>query len=325
MNNKLNELINKFFTSLFQSGLSATMQKVSLYIQNKIALNKLYKHAFDGFYQAKYLPSNTNNSDVLPICFYNISHIDIVELAAHKPLFINHYLPRIPLLFTENFVERINYHIRIAKEYQIYGFCYEVNNINQFTNFFSNLHLAGVSMPFCISIHYKLTFDNIKTIFKTINYDEYIKHNDKYIIVLDCSYDVNIIDEFINKVNNALAGFNIDYELWLKVPYNTNINNHKISAVINTFNNSLIPPVSYKPLPYISISTQNKLYYYYQVAESLSNHKKTGVPEYNVVINAQDRIINDETTFYKYSLSHFYNWVKRECVYLRKNFEKNRR
>ena len=46
MNNKLNELINKFFTSFFQSGISATMKKVSLYIQNKIALNKLYNHLF---------------------------------------------------------------------------------------------------------------------------------------------------------------------------------------------------------------------------------------------------------------------------------------
>lgn len=325
MNNKLHELINKFFTSLFQSGISATMKKVSLYIQNKIALNKLYKHSFDAFYQAKYLPSNTTNADVLPICFYNISHINITNLALNKPVFIHHYMPRLPLLFTESFVERINYHIRIAKEYQIYGFCYEVDDINKFTNFFSNLHLAGVSMPFCISLHHKLTFDNIKTIFKTINYDEYIKHNDKYIIVLDCSYDVNIIDEFINKVNNALAGFNIDYELWLKVPYDTNINNNKIAAVINTFNESSIPPVSYRPLPYISISTQNKLYYYSQVVESLSHHKKSSIPEYNIVINAQDRIINNEATFYKYSLFYFYNWVKQECEYLRKNFEKNRR
>ena len=114
--------------------------------QNTFLQTLPIKYSFDGFYQAKYLPSNTTNSDVLPICFYNISHIDIVELATHKPLFINHYLPRIPLLFTENFVERINYHIRLAKEYQIYGFCYEVNNINKFTNFFSNLHLAGANI-----------------------------------------------------------------------------------------------------------------------------------------------------------------------------------
>ena len=325
MNNKLNELINKFFTSLFQSGISATIKKVSLYIQNKIALNKLYKHSFDAFYQAKYLPSNTTNADVLPICFYNISHINITNLALNKPVFIHHYMPRLPLLFTESFVERINYHIRIAKEYQIYGFCYEVNDINKFTNFFSNLHLAGVSMPFCISLHHKLTFENIKTIFKTIKYDNYIKHNDNYIIVLDCTENTDIINEFIQKVDNALTNFGINYELWLKVPNNTTIDNEKITGVLNTYNTQELSPVSIKPMPYISISIQNKLYYYNQVAESLKKHAKSGRLEYNVISNAQDTLRQNGVTFYKYSLLHFYNWVKIECVYLRKIYEKNKR
>ena len=325
MANRIIELANKFFSSIYQSGVSATFKKVSLFFRNKIVQNMLHKYSFDGFYQAKYLPSNTTNSDVLPICFYNISHINIVELATHKPLFINHYLPRIPLLFTENFVERINYHIRLAKEYQIYGFCYEVNNINKFTNFFSNLHLSGADMPFCISLHHKLTFENIKTIFKTIKYDNYIKHNDNYIIVLDCTENTDIINEFIQKVDNALTNFGINYELWLKVPNNTTIDNKKITGVLNTYNTQELPPVSANALSYLSISFQNKLYYYNQVAESLKKHAKSGRLEYNVISNAQDTLRQNGVTFYKYSLLHFYNWVKNECVYLRKTYEKNKR
>ena len=169
------------------------------------------------------------------------------------------------------------------------------------------------------------TFENIKTIFKTIKYDNYIKHNDNYIIVLDCTENTDIINEFIQKVDNALTNFGINYELWLKVPNNTTIDNEKITGVLNTYNTQELSPVSIKPMPYISISIQNKLYYYNQVAESLKKHAKSGRLEYNVISNAQDTLRQNGVTFYKYSLLHFYNWVKIECVYLRKIYEKNKR
>lgn len=325
MNNRIKELTCKFFSSLFYNGVSPTAKKVSLYINNKIAQNKLHRYSFDAFYQAKYLPSNTTNTDIMPICFYHISLINIVELATHKPEYINHYIPRIPLLFTENFVERINYHSRIAKEYQIYGFCYEIDNINNFTNFFSNLNLAGINMPFCISLNYKLTFDNIKTIFRTIKYDNYIKNGDSYIIVLDCTEKTEIINEFVQKVDNVLSKLAISYELWAKVSNNTIVENKRINAVLNAYNIREIEPVSQKSLSYISNSIQNRLYYYNKIAESLREHKNSEKLIYNIVYNAQDTTKDNGVSFYKYSLAHFYNWIKNECAYLRKTYDKNKR
>lgn len=325
MKNRFFDLANKFFSSLYNNGISATYKKVSLYINNKIAKNKLQKYSFDGFYQAKYIPSTTENADILPICFYNISHINIADLIKCKPIYIHHYKPRFPLLYTENFVERINYHIRLAKEYQIYGFCYEVNDINKFTNFFSNLNLAGSSMPYIICLYNCLSYDNIKSIFKTIKYDNYIKNYDNYIIMLDITDNNANLHEFMQRVENAISDLSIKYEFWIKAPFNFQVKHEKIAGVINTYNISEVPPISAKPVPYISISTQNKLYNYIDIAKSLYNHKKSSYLEYNMVYNAMDNLSENGVGFYKYSLHHFYNWVKNECVYLRKTYEKNKR
>lgn len=325
MNSRIKELTQKFFSSLAENGIITTARKVSLFVNNKIALYKLHKYAFDAFYQAKYIPSNTTNADILPICFYNISLINVIDLATEKPVYTNQYLPRLPLLFTENFVERINYHSRIAKEYQIYGFCYEIDNINNFTNFFSNLNLSGINMPFCISLNHKLSFENIKTIFKTINYEDYIKHDNNCIIILDCVENPKIINEFVQNVDNALANLEINYELWAKIPNNTHFNNDRIKAVINAYNIEELQPVKKKSLPFIHNASYNKLYYYNKVAESLKQHIKSNKLVYNIVYNAQDNVKNNDVSFYKYSLIHFYNWVKNECVFLRKTYEKNKR
>ncbi len=322
--NKL-ELIYKFFSSLKSTGVSATLKKVVLFFGNRYAQNELKKYSFDAFYQAKYLPSNTINTDILPVCFYSISNTDPVWLSKNKTLYANHYMPRFPLLITENFVERFNYHIRLAKEYQIHAFCYEVDDINKFTQFISSIKLSDISMPYCLSLSSRLTYDNIVTIFTTINYDEYIKANNKYIIILDGIENEENLNNFINHVNSALSFMEGQFELWCRVKSGTYISNPNISCVLNTYNLNKIKPVSHDPLQFISISNQNKLYYYANIIKSCALNKENTLPQYNIISNAQDLLNSDKPAFYKYNLVQLYNWVKKECNYLRNNFDKGKR
>mgnify|MGYP003374388603 CR=1 FL=1 len=322
--NKLG-LIKKFFSSLKDTGISATYKKVVLYFGNKNVQNQLKKYSFDGFYQAKYLPSNTTKTDILPICFYNINHMDISRIHNNKPLFNNHYMPRIPLLFTENYVERINYHIRLAKEYQIYAFCYEITDINLFTQFISYIKLSNISMPFCFSLNHKLSIDNINSIFNSINYDDYIKVDNKYIIILECSQGGEEINQFINHVVSALGFMEGKYQLWCKVKSGVFISHTAITCVINTYNINTIKPVSDNPVKSISLSYQHNLYYYSNIIKSCKSNKEIPLLQYNVVTNSQDMLKENKPTFYKYNLAQFYNWVKKECNTVRANYSEDKR
>ncbi len=319
------KLIYKFFSSLKNTGVSATLKKVVLFFSNKNAQNELRKYAFDAFYQAKYIPSNTLKTDILPVCFYSIDNMDIHELAGRKPLYASQYMPRLPLLYTDNFIERFNYHIRIAKEYQIYAFCYEITDINKFTQFISGVKLGSMSMPFCLSLNSRLTYDNIITIFNTISFDDYIKNNDKYIVILDCSNGDEIINDFINRVSSALSFMENKIELWCKIKSGMNISNPKAVCLLNTFNLNNIEPVSRHPVHFISIGSQTKMFYYSNIIKSCTVNKNIHLPQYNIISNAQDMLVDNKAAFYKYNLVQLYNWVKKECSYLRNNYDESKR
>ena len=102
MYNRYCDLIKKFFFSLRYTGIKSTYKKVDIFIKNIIAGRQLNKYSFDCFYQAKYIPSNTLHTDIKPITFYSITQTDIAALALRKPLYLNHYTPRIPLVYSNN-------------------------------------------------------------------------------------------------------------------------------------------------------------------------------------------------------------------------------
>ena len=84
MYNRYYDLIKKFFFSLKYTGFKSTYKKVDIFIKNIIASKQLSKYAFDCFYQAKYIPSNTVNTDIKPITFYSITQTDIASLASKE-------------------------------------------------------------------------------------------------------------------------------------------------------------------------------------------------------------------------------------------------
>ncbi len=322
------DLIKKFFFSLKYTGIKATYKKVDIFIKNIIAGKQLSKYSFDCFYQAKYIPSNTTNTDIKPIAFYSVAQTDIALLAARKPLYLNHYSPRIPLVYSNNASERINYHIKLAKEYQIYAFCYEVNDTNKYKNFISALNLCDKTHPFCLSLDACLTADDINTVLNITDFSKMIKLDEKYIIILDIRRLKNYkdIDSFINSAFSIISHNIKDFQIWCRILHTADINHDKISRYIYSADTAKMPSISANSVSYINKKIQHYLYSYDFLAHFFSHHIiKSDKPFYKTIINGKDTLYKNELSVYKYSLEIFYNWIKTECSFLRDNFKENER
>ena len=319
---------NKFFFSLKYTGIKATYKKVDIFIKNIIAGKQLSKYSFDCFYQAKYIPSNTTNTDIKPIAFYSVAQTDIALLAARKPLYLNHYSPRIPLVYSNNASERINYHIKLAKEYQIYAFCYEVNDTNKYKNFISALNLCDKTHPFCLSLDTCLTADDINTVLNITDFSKMIKLDEKYIIILDIRRLKNYkdIDSFINSAFSIISHNIKDFQIWCRILHTADINHDKISRYIYSADTDKMPSISANSVSYINKKIQHYLYSYDFLAHFFCHHIiKSDKPFYKTIINGKDTLYKNELSVYKYSLEIFYNWIKTECSFLRDNFKENER
>lgn len=322
------DLIKKFFFSLRYTGFKSTYKKVDIFIKNIIASKKLSKYSFDCFYQAKHIPSNTADSDIKPIAFYSITQTDISLLAARKPLYLNHYMPRIPLVYSNNTTERINYHIKLAKEYQIYAFCYEINDTNKYKNFISSLNLCDESFPFCLSLDACLTADDINTVLNITDFSKMVKVNEKYIIILDIRKLKNYkdIDDFINTAFSIITYNIIDFQIWCRILHTTNFKHEKISRFIYSVDTDKIPSITANNISYINKKIQHFLYSYDYIAHFFCNNTVTSdIPYYKTIINGKDTLYRNKPTFYKYSLNIFYNWIQTEMLFLRDNFKDNER
>ncbi len=322
------DLIKKFFFSLKYTGIKATYKKVDIFIKNIIAGKQLSKYSFDCFYQAKYIPSNTTNTDIKPIAFYSVAQTDIALLAARKPLYLNHYSPRIPLVYSNNASERINYHIKLAKEYQIYAFCYEVNDTNKYKNFISALNLCDKTHPFCLSLDTCLTADDINTVLNITDFSKMIKLDEKYIIILDIRRLKNYkdIDSFINSAFSIISHNIKDFQIWCRILHTADINHDKISRYIYSADTDKMPSISANSVSYINKKIQHYLYSYDFLAHFFCHHIiKSDKPFYKTIINGKDTLYKNELSVYKYSLEIFYNWIKTECSFLRDNFKENER
>lgn len=322
------DLIKKFFFSLKYTGIKATYKKVDIFIKNIIAGKQLSKYSFDCFYQAKYIPSNTTNTDIKPIAFYSVAQTDIALLAARKPLYLNHYSPRIPLVYSNNASERINYHIKLAKEYQIYAFCYEVNDTNKYKNFISALNLCDKTHPFCLSLDACLTADDINTVLNITDFSKMIKLDEKYIIILDIRRLKNYkdIDSFINSAFSIISHNIKDFQIWCRILHTADINHDKISRYIYSADTDKMPSISANSVSYIDKKIQHYLYSYDFLAHFFCHHIiKSDKPFYKTIINGKDTLYKNELSVYKYSLEIFYNWIKTECSFLRDNFKENER
>ena len=322
------DLIKKFFFSLKYTGIKATYKKVDIFIKNIIAGKQLSKYSFDCFYQAKYIPSNTTNTDIKPIAFYSVAQTDIALLAARKPLYLNHYSPRIPLVYSNNASERINYHIKLAKEYQIYAFCYEVNDTNKYKNFISALNLCDKTHPFCLSLDACLTADDINTVLNITDFSKMIKLDEKYIIILDIRRLKNYkdIDSFINSAFSIISHNIKDFQIWCRILHTADINHDKISRYIYSADTDKMPSISANSVSYIKKKIQHYLYSYDFLAHFFCHHIiKSDKPFYKTIINGKDTLYKNELSVYKYSLEIFYNWIKTECSFLRDNFKENER
>ena len=322
------DLIIKFFFSLKYTGIKATYKKVDIFIKNIIAGQQLSKYSFDCFYQAKYIPSNTTNTDIKPIAFYSVAQTDIALLAARKPLYLNHYSPRIPLVYSNNASERINYHIKLAKEYQIYAFCYEVNDTNKYKNFISALNLCDKTHPFCLSLDACLTADDINTVLNITDFSKMIKLDEKYIIILDIRRLKNYkdIDSFINSAFSIISHNIKDFQIWCRILHTADINHDKISRYIYSADTDKMPSISANGVSYINKKIQHYLYSYDFLAHFFCHHIiKSDKPFYKTIINGKDTLYKNELSVYKYSLEIFYNWIKTECSFLRDNFKENER
>lgn len=322
------DLIKKFFFSLKYTGIKATYKKVDIFIKNIIAGKQLSKYSFDCFYQAKYIPSNTTNTDIKPIAFYSVAQTDIALLAARKPLYLNHYSPRIPLVYSNNASERINYHIKLAKEYQIYAFCYEVNDTNKYKNFISALNLCDKTHPFCLSLDACLTADDINTVLNITDFSKMIKLDEKYIIILDIRRLKNYkdIDSFINSAFSIISQNIKDFQIWCRILHTADINHDKISRYIYSADTDKMPSISANSVSYINKKIQHYLYSYDFLAHFFCHHIiKSDKPFYKTIINGKDTLYKNELSVYKYSLEIFYNWIKTECSFLRDNFKENER
>lgn len=329
---KYYRLARKFFSSLKYTGFVSTYKKVDIYIKNAIAKRELNKYAFDCFYQSKHISSGAVSddmqSDILPIVFYNINQSDISLLSQSKPKYLNHYLPRLPLVYSNNISERIDYHIRLAKEYQIYAFCYEIDNINKYKNYASAIDLCSSKHPFCLSLASNLSSDDINIVFELTDFTEYIKHNDKYIVILDCrkiGY-YNSIDDFIDSSYNVISQNIKDFQIWCLMLNSTKINNNKVSKYIYYVDIDSCKPITKKNIKYINKKIRPLLYDYSDIANVFIKYEvKADKPVYKTVVNGRDIIYNLQPSFYKYSLNIFYSWIKRECKYLRDNFKEDER
>ncbi len=322
------DLIKKFFFSLKYTGIKATYKKVDIFIKNIIAGKQLSKYSFDCFYQAKYIPSNTTNTDIKPIAFYSVAQTDIALLAARKPLYLNHYSPRIPLVYSNNASERINYHIKLAKEYQIYAFCYEVNDTNKYKNFISALNLCDKTHPFCLSLDACLTADDINTVLNITDFSKMIKLDEKYIIILDIRRLKNYkdIDSFINSAFSIISHNIKDFQIWCRILHTADINHDKISRYIYSADTDKMPSISANSVSYINKKIQHYLYSYDFLAHFFCHHIiKSDKPFYKTIINGKDTLYKNELSVYKYSLEIFYNWIKTECSFLQDNFKENER
>ena len=322
------DLIKKFFFSLKYTGIKATYKKVDIFIKNIIAGKQLSKYSFDCFYQAKYIPSNTTNTDIKPIAFYSVAQTDIALLAARKPLYLNHYSPRIPLVYSNNASERINYYIKLAKEYQIYAFCYEVNDTNKYKNFISALNLCDKTHPFCLSLDACLTADDINTVLNITDFSKMIKLDEKYIIILDIRRLKNYkdIDSFINSAFSIISHNIKDFQIWCRILHTADINHDKISRYIYSADTDKMPSISANSVSYINKKIQHYLYSYDFLAHFFCHHIiKSDKPFYKTIINGKDTLYKNELSVYKYSLEIFYNWIKTECSFLRDNFKENER
>ena len=322
------DLIKKFFFSLKYTGIKATYKKVDIFIKNIIAGKQLSKYSFDCFYQAKYIPLNTTNTDIKPIAFYSVAQTDIALLAARKPLYLNHYSPRIPLVYSNNASERINYHIKLAKEYQIYAFCYEVNDTNKYKNFISALNLCDKTHPFCLSLDACLTADDINTVLNITDFSKTIKLDEKYIIILDIRRLKNYkdIDSFINSAFSIISHNIKDFQIWCRILHTADINHDKISRYIYSADTDKMPSISANSVSYINKKIQHYLYSYDFLAHFFCYHIiKSDKPFYKTIINGKDTLYKNELSVYKYSLEIFYNWIKTECSFLRDNFKENER
>lgn len=322
------DLIKKFFFSLKYTGIKATYKKVDIFIKNIIAGKQLSKYSFDCFYQAKYIPSNTTNTDIKPIAFYSVAQTDTALLAARKPLYLNHYSPRIPLVYSNNASERINYHIKLAKEYQIYAFCYEVNDTNKYKNFISALNLCDKTHPFCLSLDTCLTADDINTVLNITDFSKMIKLDEKYIIILDIRRLKNYkdIDSFINSAFSIISHNIKDFQIWCRILHTADINHDKISRYIYSADTDKMPSISANSVSYINKKIQHYLYSYDFLAHFFCHHIiKSDKPFYKTIINGKDTLYKNELSVYKYSLEIFYNWIKTECSFLRDNFKENER
>lgn len=328
MYNRYYDLIKKFFFSLRYTGFISTYKKVDIFIKNIIASRKLSKYSFDCFYQAKYIPSNTSSTDIKPVVFYNISQMDITTLASRKPLYLNHYSPRTPLVYSNNAAERISYHIRLAKEYQIYAFCYEINDTNKYKNFISSLNLCGEDYTFCLNIDSCLTSDDINTIFTITDCSKMLKINEKYMIILDIRKLKNIYDinNFITTAYNIISNNLQNFQIWCRVLHTQNIDNEKIEGFIYSPDTDKMPSIAANGVYYINKKIQNLLYKYDYLADYFTNHNiKADKPYYKTIINGKDSLYKNKPAVYKYSLKIFYEWVKNECSFLRNNFCKEER
>ncbi len=322
------DLVKKFFFSLRHTGFIATYKKVDIFIKNIITSRKLNKYAFDCFYQAKYIPEETSIKDIKPIVFYNISQSDIASLETRKPLYLNHYTPRMPLVYSDNISERINYHIRLAKEYKIYAFCYEINDINKYKNFISSLNLCNEVYPFCLNISSNLTADNINTVLNLTDFSQMIKQDDKYIIILDCRMLNNQedINNFINS-SYSIISYNIkNFQIWCRLLHTVNIENDKIAKFIYSPDINKMTSIAEKNIPYINIKIQNLLYNYDYLSNFLSkNINISDKAVYKTILNGKDMLNKMQPSAYKYSLNIFYKWIINECRYLRDNFSEEER
>ena len=294
MYNRYYDLIKKFFFSLKYTGFKSTYKKVDIFIKNIIASKQLSKYSFDCFYQSKYIPSNTVNTDIKPVTFYSIMQTDIAAINGRKPLYLNHYTPRIPLVYSNNATERINYHIRLAKEYQIYAFCYEINDTNKYKNFISALNLC----------------------------------DETYIIILDVRRLKNYkdIDNFINAAYSIISHNIKDFKIWCRILHSTDFKNDKVERFIYAADTDKMPSIAANSISYINKKIQNFLYSYDYLAHLFCHHPvKSDKPYYKTIINGKDTLYKNGPSVYKYSLDIFYNWIKTECSFLRDNFNENER
>lgn len=320
------DLIKKFFFSLKHTGIKSTWKKVDIFIKNKFASRKLNKYAFDCFYQAKYIYSNILHTDIKPILFYSIANYDLALLASRKPQYLNHYMPRLPLLYSNNAPERIMWHIKLAKEYNIYSFCYEVTDVNQYKNFISALNLSDNTFPFCLCLSSELNSNDINTVLSITDFTYNISIDNNYIIILDCRNlsDINKIDEFINSAYKIISYNMNNFQLWCTIHHTTKISNDKISKTIIFPDINKLPSLSTNKIKYINSKIKSFLYNYETIAD-FSCSLNCGNNSYKALINGKDTLFKLGHAFYKYNLNVFYKWIKNQCAYLRDNFNKQER